>query len=255
MTMIQGFVADAKRLARRVLPVTIHRWINRRRMRRSTAPFVGLPNEAIFSKIYSETGYWGNQEKLPFTSGEGTTSAEVTDPYVDAVNELLVTFAEPPNVVDLGCGDFTVGARLRPHCSRYTACDVVPEVVESNRNRYADAGVEFLTIDIAKDPLPEGDVVFIRQVLQHLSNAEIAAVVSKLSAFEHVVVTEQLPAKSHRPNIDMPTGPWTRLSLVSGIDIAMAPFEFRGASKSVICDVPRLNSVIRTTHYLTRAPR
>ena len=165
-------------------------------MRRSTKPFEGLPNRAIFSTIYSNSSYWGNLEGTPFTSGEGTSAAEVTDPYVDAVTALLVSFAEPPHVVDLGCGDFTVGARLRPHCGVYTACDVVSEVIESNRNRYGAAGVEFLTIDIAKDPLPQGDVVFIRQVLQHLSNADIAAVVPKLSAFAHVIVTEHVPARS-----------------------------------------------------------
>jgi SAM-dependent methyltransferase len=246
--------AAVKRHARQVLPVPVHRMINRLRMRRSTRPFEGLTNRTVFSRIYSNSNYWGNLEGNPFTSGEGTSAAEVTDPYVNAVSALLDSFAEPPDVVDLGCGDFTVGVRLRPHCGAYTACDVVPEVVESNRHRYGAAGVDFLTIDIAEDPLPPGDVVFIRQVLQHLSNADIAAVVPKLSAFAHVIVTEHVPARTHRPNIDMPTGPWTRLSLLSGVDIAAAPFDFRFAARSVICEVPQptSNSVIRTTHYLTR---
>jgi hypothetical protein len=221
-------------------------------MRRGIRPFEGLPNRTIFSTIYSNSGYWGNLEGTPFTSGEGTASPEVTDPYVDAVTAFLVSFPEPPHAVDLGCGDFTVGARLRPHCGVYTACDVVAEVVESNRERFADAGVEFLTLDIAEDPLPQGDVVFVRQVLQHLSNADIAAVVPKLSAFAHVIVTEHVPARMHRPNIDMPTGPWTRLSLLSGVNIAVEPFDFRFVAKSVLCEVSQSNSVIRTTHYETR---
>lgn len=245
-------VAGVKLGVRRVLPVPVRRTINRLRMRRSTKSFEGLANRDIFSAVYSNSSYWGNQDGTPFTSGEGTSAAEATDPYVDAVTALLDSFPQPPRVVDLGCGDFTVGARLRPHCGAYTACDVVPEVVESNWERYSDADVEFLTIDAARDPLPEGDVVFIRQVLQHLSNADIAAVVPKLSAFDHIIITEHVPAGAHEPNLDMPTGPWTRLSLVSGVDIALAPFELPFVKSSVLCEVPQSNALIRTTHYVTR---
>ncbi len=129
--------------------------------------------------------------------------------------------------------------------------DVVPEVQKNNQEQYAELGVTFQTLDIAADPLPDGDVVFVRQVLQHLSNTDIAAVVGRLSAFRHVIVTEHLPARSHRPNIDMPTGPWTRLSLMSGVDIALSPFDFSHLSRSVICEVAQASSVIRTTHYVT----
>jgi SAM-dependent methyltransferase len=247
-------IAGVKSVGRRVLPAPVHRWINRVRMRRGVRPFEGLTNQAIFSRVYSNSGYWGNLGGRPLTSGEGTADAEVTDPYVAAVTELLATFDEPPRVVDLGCGDFTVGVRLRPLCGPYTACDVVPDVIGRNREQYAGAGVEFRTVDIAADPVPQGDVVFLRQVLQHLSNADIAAVLPKLSAFAHVIVTEDVPTRDHQPNIDMPTGPWTRLSLLSGVDIAAAPFDFRFAARSVICEVPQpnSNSVIRTTHYRTR---
>lgn len=252
MQILQRFVTAAKRVARRLLPVPVHRWINRRRMRRSVTTFDGLPNRAVFSKIYAGSGYWGNSGDVPLTSGEGTSSAEVTGPYLAAVRELLEAFDHPPDVVDLGCGDFTVGSRVRPLCGRYIACDVVPDVLESNRSRYADLDVEFMAVDIAEDDLPEGGVVFLRQVLQHLSNSDVAAVVPKLSAYPHVVVTEHIPIRRHRPNIDMPTGPWTRLSVISGVDIAEEPFNFRYTSKKVIAEVAQDHAVIRTTHYTTR---
>lgn len=87
-----------------------------------------------------------------------------------------------PDVVDLGCGDFKVGSQLRPWCGRYTACDVVPDLIAFNRTAFTQLDVDFRVLDMVEDPLPAGDVVFVRQVLQHLSNAAISKAIAKIAS-------------------------------------------------------------------------
>jgi len=108
-------------------------------------------------------------------------------------------------------------------------------------------------VDIASDPLPPGDVVLIRQVLQHLSNADIAAALAKISAYEYAVITEHVPAAGpFKPNIDKPSGAEIRLSLQSGIVLTEPPFSLRPVSQDVLCEVPAFAGVIRTVAYRLR---
>ena len=76
--------------------------------------------------------------------------------------------------MSLGCGDFNVGAQLRDLCGAYIACDIVELLIAYNRERFAELGVDFRRLDIIDKPIPEGDVIILRQVLQHLSNSQIA---------------------------------------------------------------------------------
>jgi SAM-dependent methyltransferase len=168
---------------------------------------------------------------------------------VSAVQELLRTL-DRPDVVDLGCGDFHVGRQLRPFAARYVAVDVVPELIERNRRLPDATDVEFRCLDIVSDPLPDGDVAIVRQVLQHLSNADIAEVVPKLRQYRHLVVTDHQPEGTFTPNLDMPTGPHIRVGLGSAVDLAAAPFHLPHVSTRELCVVPGDNGgVIRTTVY------
>jgi hypothetical protein len=235
-----------------VTPGPALRWRQRRILNGTAERYAGASNEQIFSSIY-HSDYWGNAPDADFTSGGGSQEARIVEPYVAAIQEFLTTFAEPPDAVDLGCGDFGVGRRIRPRCAGYVACDVVPDVVARNRLLHAALEVDFRQLDMAAAPLPTGRVVFIRQVLQHLANADIARVVAKLPQFEYVVITEHLPADpGFVPNLDMPTGPHIRLGLGSGIDVAQPPFDLAFVEKSVICTVELGEAIIRTTAYRTR---
>ena len=90
------------------------------------------------------------------------------------MGRFLRTLDYKPDVVDLDCGDFHVGSRLRCLCSGYVACDIVEPLIAFNAKTFEGLGVDFRTLDLTKDELPSGEVVFVRQVLQHLSNDDIA---------------------------------------------------------------------------------
>ncbi len=213
------------------------RFLRRREVRRHDSVFRNKSPGNIFSEIYARA-MWGSAEDSDgFSSGHGSHIATHVEPYVVAVSQFLRAFATPPNVVDLGCGDFNVGRQIREHCAGYVACDVVPGLIERNRKKFCDLGVEFRCVDIISDPLPPGDVVILRQVLQHLSNEHIMRVVNNLGGYGYVVLTEYLPEGTFVPNVDQPTGRFSRLArgIESGVVLTREPFFLKARSEKLIC--------------------
>jgi hypothetical protein len=213
-------------------------------------------NTEVFSRVYAEN-HWGsehdNDADAAFFSGAGSRDEALVGPYVNAVVGFLDALPQRPDAVDLGCGDFHVGAQIRPHCRGYVAGDVVPDLIAHNRERHAAADVDFRFIDIVKDALPEGDVVFIRQVLQHLSNADVAAVVDKLGQFTYAIITEHWPAGEFTPNLDIHSGPSIRFARHSGVVLEAPPFSLRALEQTRLLEVPCAeNERIVTTAYRLR---
>ena len=180
----------------------------------------------------------------------GSRNERVVGPYIAAVRAFLGTFPQPPNVVDLGCGDFAVGARLRSACAGYIGCDVVPALVERNRRLFSHLNVDFCCSDVVASALPPGDVVFLRQVLQHLDNRQIASVLRKIPQYPWAVITEHVPAAERfRANVDKPIGPGTRLRLGSGLVVTQSPFDLAPVEERLLCEVKSEGALIRTVAY------
>ncbi len=216
------------------------------------ALFGGLSTQQVFTKIYEE-GHWGRSQApgQAFYSGTGSHNTAVVGAYVQQLNSVFSQFARKPDVVDLGCGDFAVGSQLRGACRRYTACDIVEPLIAFNRRRYAALAVDFRVLDLTRDSLPPGDVCLVRQVLQHLSNAEIAAALPRLaSTYRFLVISEHLPAQAQFiPNLDKPTGRDSRLPMNSGVVLTSPPFDLKPRSAHVLCEVVEGSGVIRTILY------
>lgn len=210
--------------------------------------FAGDTLQETFSNIYS-SGLWGTSE-AGFYSGFGSHDEAIVAPYVEAVRAFVGEFPTRLDAVDLGCGDFNVGRQLRNAFGKYTGCDVVADLIADNQQRYADLDVQFQVVNIASGPLPPGDVVLVRQVLQHLSNADISAALAKFSAYKYAIITEHLPARQgFKPNVDKPSGAQIRIYFDSGIVLTDPPFSLKPLSQKVLCELPQLNGVIRTIAY------
>lgn len=209
--------------------------------------------QAVFTRIY-EQGLWGrsSQAEQTFYSGAGSHDPAVVEPYVRAMAAYLhfhrLIAGGKPNVVDLGCGDFTVGAKIRPLCGAYVACDVAAPVIAWNRERHAGLDVDFRHLDMLVDPLPDGDIVFVRQVLQHLSNAQIAVALKRIAEkYRFLVLTEHLPAgEGFTPNLDKRSGSDIRLDRGSGVVATLPPFSLAPTQTLTICQVAGYGGVIRT---------
>ena len=220
--------------------------------------FGGLSSTEVFTKVYA-TRTWGTDAEpgSRFYSGGGSRDEAVVGPYVSAVTAFIASLERRPDLVDLGCGDFAVGARIRPACARYVACDVVAALVEDLARRYPDLDVRFVTCDIARDDLPDGDVATLRQVLQHLSNADIAEVLPKVAErYRYLILTEHLPHGAFVPNLDMPTGPGIRVHRCdppSGVVVTEPPFGLPAEARRELCRVEQPDGVIVTTLYTLRS--
>jgi SAM-dependent methyltransferase len=203
----------------------------------------------IFSRVY-RNNLWGRRRGQKFCSGPGSYDEAVVGPYVESVREFLAALPRPPHVVDLGCGDFQVGRRLRQACGGYVACDVVPELIRYNTNAFARQQVDFMCLNIIEDELPDGEVVFVRQVLQHLSNEQIARVLPKLTRYRFVIVTEHLPGDpTFVPNLDHGLGSGIRVTRNSGVVLTAPPFNFKVASERHLCSVRYGADVIKSVAY------
>ena len=84
-----------------------------------------------------------------FFSGSGSHSPQITGGYVRAIVERLSRFPQKPDVIDLGCGDLNIGRQVRSLCAGYIACDVVPALIERNRQAFDDLDVDFHRPDCA----------------------------------------------------------------------------------------------------------
>ena len=161
----------------------------------------------------------------------------------------LQGLTRPVRLVDLGCGDFNVGRQLVDYVDRYVGCDVVPELIERNRREFRYPGLTFEVINAVEDDLPDGDIVCVRQVLQHLNNRQIGAIVGKLGKYRQWVITEALPGTSFEANVDKAAGEHIRLVSDSGVVLTEPPFDVKPSDELVLCEVPQYGGVVRTTLY------
>jgi SAM-dependent methyltransferase len=202
--------------------------------------------EAVFTEIY-ERGHWGGTPG-EFYSGSGTHDEEIVSAYMSTIS----TF------VDLGCGDFHVGRRLLPLCSRYVGVDIVAPLVARNESLFGNGTIRFVHADVVEAELPHGDVAILRHVLQHLSNREIGEILRKLPAYRWVLITEHYPTDNPAivPNRDMVHGGYVRVHENSGVYLSEPPFDVPGTALTGVLEVPGIElgegsdrGVIRTFLY------
>lgn len=136
-----------------------------------TPPKKPWPTKDAMQQVYEKNLCGGEVDT--FYSGEGSHDPTMVQGYLEVVISFFKTLETPPVVCDLGCGDFNVGKELVLYTKAYKAVDIVPELIAHNTKTFRSKQLTFETLDIAKDSLPEGDCALLRQVLQHLSNAEI----------------------------------------------------------------------------------
>jgi hypothetical protein len=170
---------------------------------------------------------------------------------VQTVQKFFASLPTKKNAVDLGCGDFRVGSRIVDSFDSYTACDVVPELVHFNQEYWRHLPVKFRVVDLVKDEIPTGDVLILRQVLQHLSNADISRFIQLIPRdFSFLLVTEHLPSENDfLANKDKVSGADIRLGSGSGVVLTEPPFSVNFKSETPLLSVPQFGGSIVTTLY------
>lgn len=226
-------MSSLKNAVKKLIPSSVMRWRRRKIAARGQQKFAAKSVAETFSEIY-EKNIWGGT-KGEFYSGEGSTG-KYADKYAATIKNFIAEH-RIKNVVDLGCGDFRVASKFVSDDFHYVGCDVVPSLVNHLTKNFAHQNVEFRQLNIVEDNLPNGDLCLIRQVLQHLSNAEVQSILRNTEKFKYLIVTEHYPHPDVAvvPNLDIPHGDGMRLHFDSAVYLDKPPFNL--SSVKLLLDV------------------
>ena len=180
---------------------------------------------SVFTDIYLRRAWIHPTADRELYSGPGS-NAQFAIPYAEAV-KAFVAHHDIRTVVDLGCGDFRVGQHIADLGLRYVGVDVVDPVVAYNTKHYASDRVTFLRLDMSRDELPDGELCLVREVFQHLSNAQIRATLNQMSKYRWCLVTDRQSRISDdlTPNLDREQGEAARADLRSALRYDLPPFD------------------------------
>lgn len=214
----------AKPILKRVLPIRARQWLHEINIKRSDGKLQALGRADLFDAVYRERMWGGTPDRSSGWGSYGEHSSE----YVDFVRDFIGR-NNVQSILDVGCGDFQIGSRICGDVSRYIGADVSRFIIDHNATAFSDFdNVQFMALDVCADPLPQVDLITIREVLQHLSNADITLALNNIeqSQARFALVTEHLPAPHvlRAPNLDKPRGPNIRNPYGSGVYIHLAPF-------------------------------
>ena len=179
--------------------------------------------EAIFSDIY-RNNLWADPESV---SGRGSTLGRT-----EAIRRELPALLESvgaKSLLDAPCGDFNWMQHVALGNIEYIGADVVPELIERNRQIASGRGKTFVVLNITHDRLPEVDVIMCRDCLIHFSFKDIRAAIANfkrsnsgfLLATTHINVSE---------NQEIETGGWR------SVNLQLPPFNFPQPERFIMED-------------------
>lgn len=180
-------------------------------------------------------------------SGQGSDPGNA-QPYMDLLNDLLQN-SEYQVVVDLGCGDWQImqGIVLPEHV-QYHGYDVSTVVLGQVKSKHSKQNVQFHHInslhDFAKKDV-KGDLLIVKDVLQHLPNSEIKYFLSNiLPKFRRALITnaKDVPGLVKKPNSDIMVGKFRPLLL------QQQPFNLQDTEVLLEYKGPELKQVLLYTN-------
>jgi SAM-dependent methyltransferase len=162
--------------------------------------------QEVFSRIYRDNEWQG--------SGPGST-AETSFEYRYFL-EAFVRANRVRSVLDIGCGDWRFSRYVPWEGVHYLGMEVVPQVVEANRKCHESDHVRFVCADARFVELPPTDLLIMKDVLQHWSNAEVAEFLPRVRKYPLALITNT--TNRVQVNQDCTTGGYRYL------DLTRAPF-------------------------------
>jgi 2-polyprenyl-3-methyl-5-hydroxy-6-metoxy-1,4-benzoquinol methylase len=131
------------------------------------------------------------------------------------------------SLLDIPCGDFNwMKAADLSKIERYIGADIVEPLIHSNQQNHGRHGVEFRLLNITSGPLPKVDLILCRDLLIHLSEADIwkSLKTIKESNSEYIFLSTY---RNFNTNYDIITGAFRRLNL------ERPPYNFQGALRYI----------------------
>ena len=217
-----------KEIIKSIIPESVLQKRRQKIAEREQSRFAEKSVAETFNEIY-EKNIWGGKDG-EFFSGNGSNE-EYSVIYAETVKKFIAE-KKIGKVVDLGCGDFRVASQFVTNDLEYVGIDIVPAMIAHHNQMFGNEKVSFFCKNIIEDELPDGELCLIRQVLQHLSNAEIGKILQNVKKYKYLIVTEQFPNPKREivPNLDIPHGPDVRLHFDSAVFVDQPPFNLTNVS-------------------------
>jgi SAM-dependent methyltransferase len=185
----------------------------------------GARMSSSFTQIY-EKDMWGS-------SGPG--SDPTTTIGYRAFVQKFIAMNAIASITDIGCGDWQSSRLLNLTDISYVGYDVVPKVVERNTRLYGKKGVDFVIMPEDVRDIPGSDLLVMKDVLQHLSNAEVKKFSDHVfPKFKYCLITNsfgkintnatEISWMKARQNVDIESGGFRCL------DLLREPYNLKGVN-------------------------
>lgn len=213
----EGTLSTVRRLLRRT--VDIFRRLNlQRNFRKLDEMFrTSASRTDVFQFIYTRNLWFSRESR----SGFGST-IQYTENARKHIRSIITNYSIE-SIYDAPCGDFN-WMRLVVADSKiqYLGSDIVPDLVEDNRAKYATDRISFALSDIIVDAFPIADLWICRDCLFHFSYRDILGALEKFceSQIKYMLTTTFVNDQQAIRNVDIPTGSFRLIDLFSD------PFNF-----------------------------
>lgn len=158
----------------------------------------------VFQNIYDGNGWKGDES----VSGQGSDLKQTRK--IRKEIPLLLNILDVRSMLDIPCGDFYWMSRIKELDKiSYVGADIVPELIYANRKLYHH---QFRVLDAATGHLPKVDMIFCRDMLGHLSNLDVKAVLKNFRASGSTyLLSTTFP--DFFSTADITTGEWRPINL------------------------------------------
>ena len=161
---------------------------------------LGGMRETATGPTYNYTHYWDNRYEKDDVAG-----AKKNAPLDDEVNKLILDAAgngKPMSILEIGCGTANRWKSLPG--KDYVGVDVSPTAVRRASEIHPDG--RFFVADLARDPLPQSDVVLALSVLPHIRPTEFDSVWKKITkaAKKKIIATVTFGTGNGQYQFDLP---------------------------------------------------
>ena len=151
--------------------------------------------QAAFESIYDKDE-WG--------AGSGPGSHPYFTIEYRAFIQRFISLNDIGSIVDIGCGDWQFSRFMDFGRADYLGFDVVRTLVERNQNIYGSSRIKFEMMPEDFDLVPSGDLLIIKDVLQHLPDCDVFEILnSVVKRFPFVLITNSYQKIDTAQNIDL----------------------------------------------------
>lgn len=158
----------------------------------------------VFTEIY-EKDLWASAESKSGSGSELRSTFKIREEL-----PLLLSKFNIKSMLDIPCGDFNWMQYVNLGNTQYIGADIVEKAVEVNKAKY---NKDFRVLDLVNDDLPQVDLLFVRDCLGHLSNANVLKAIenAKRSGSKYMLATS---FTKWDKNPDIADGGWKCINLM-----------------------------------------